>query len=595
MNFLRSFLASLLAVIVGFLVAIPLIFIVLTGIFASLGQKEEVTVNPGSVIHMKLNSPIVENQEPSPFDFNFEDLGSFGAPTSSMGLYQIIESIEKAKTDANIKGIYLDLGGVVQTGWANLTTIREALVDFKSSGKFIYAYSEIFSESTYYVSSVADSVFMAPEGILEFNGFTSNPVFFKGMFDKLEVQPKVFKVGTYKSAVEPFIRKDMSEANRLQTEKYLDVMWNSFISDVSLSREISKEELNQIANQVLLSRGSKALDNKLVDALVYNSDFRNRLKAAADKESTDKLNTISFKKYIKVPGAKKRVSKNKIAVVFAEGTIGSGKSTDGVVGSESIVKALRKAREDANVKAIVLRVNSPGGSALASDMIAEEVRLCSQAKPIVASMGDVAASGGYYISAPTDRIFARENTITGSIGIFGILWEVGNALEENIGLTFDEVETHAHSNIGNPAFPIDGVESAWFQSNVEQGYGDFVRVVKNGRGFADSAAVDAIAQGRVWAGSDAKGINLVDEYGDLQDAIRYVAEEVGVADDYRVDRLPGVKNPFEKLIQNMTETYQDKLLENHPLSKEIKRMEEIKRMIPGSGIYMLMPYQINIQ
>lgn len=596
MNFLRSFLASLLAIVVGFLVAIPLIFIVVGGIVASAGKKEAVVVSPGTVLEIKLNKPIVENVEESPFDFDFEELGGpFGASSSNMGMYQIIQSIKKAKEDENIKGIYLNLQGSVPTGWANRTTIRKALIDFKTSGKFIYAYGEIYGESSYYLSSVADSVFMAPEGILEFNGLASNPIFFTGMLEKLDVEPKIFRVGTFKSAVEPYYRKDMSEASRLQTEKYMGVLWNTFVEDVSVSRKIPVDDLNSIAETFMFGRGEDALRAGLVDGLAFDSEMINKIKYAAGKGAKDKVPMISLSKYMRAPGKNTRVSKNKIAVIFAEGTINSGKSQEGTVGSESVVKALRKARNDENVKGIVLRVNSPGGSALASDMIAEEIRLCSATKPIVASMGNLAASGGYYISAPCDKIFAQENTITGSIGIFGILWEADKALENKLGLTFDQVETHRHANIGNPTFPIDNAEAAFIQANVEHGYGRFIEVVKNGRGFKDSLSVDKIAQGRVWAGADAKEIQLVDEFGDLQDAIAYVSAQVGIADDHRIIRLPKIKNPFEQLMEDMTQSYQNKMLEDHPLGKELRKIEEIKKQIPSSGLHMLMPYYPDIQ
>lgn len=596
MNFLRSFLASLLAIVVGFLVAIPLIFIVVGGIFASVGKKEAVVVSPGSVLELKLNQPIVENVEESPFDFNFEDLGGpFGASSTNMGLYQIIQNIKKAKEDPNIKGIYLNLQGAVPTGWANLSTIRKALVDFKTSDKFIYSYGEVYGEGSYYLSSVADSVFMAPEGILEFNGLASNPMFLTGMFEKVGVEPKIFRVGTFKSAVEPYFRKDMSEASRMQTEKYLGVIWKTFVEGVSVSRKIPVDQLNATAESFMFGRGEDALRANLIDGLAYDSDILNKVKAAAGKESTDKLPMVSLSKYMRTAGQKSRVSKNKIAVIFAEGAINSGKSSEGTVGSESIVKALRKARKDDNVKGIVLRVNSPGGSALASDMIAEEIRLCSDAKPIVASMGNVAASGGYYISAPCDKIFAQENTITGSIGIFGVLWRADKALEDKLGLTFDQVETHSHANIGNPTFPMDKAEEAFIQANVEHGYGRFIEVVKNGRNFKDSLSVDKIAQGRVWAGADAKDIQLVDEFGDLQDAIAYVSEQVGVSDDHRVIRMPKIKNPFEQMIEDMTQSYQNKMMENHPMAKELRQIKELKRNIPGNGLHMLMPYYPNVQ
>ncbi|MEO0897051.1 MAG: signal peptide peptidase SppA [Bacteroidota bacterium] len=595
MNFLKSFLASLLAVIVGFLVAIPLIFIVLGGIVASVGQPKEVTVAPASVLQIKLNNPIVENVESSPFDFDFGELDVFGSGTSNMGLYQIIDNIDKAAADNNIKGIYLTPGLGIQTGWANLSTLRDALIRFKDTGKFIYAYAELMTEDSYYLASVADSIFVAPEGLIEFNGLAANPMFYAGMFEKLDVKPKIFKVGTFKSAVEPYIRKDMSEPSRLQTEKYLGAIWDVFVTDVSASRNIPVSQLNDIADSFMFGSGKAAVKAGLVDQTAYDSEMLDRVKAAAGLESQEKLNLVSLSKYMKTPKKGSRISSNKVAVIFADGTINSGKSSSGTVGSSSVVKALRKARKDENVKAVVLRINSPGGSALASDMMAEEIKLVSEAKPIVASMGNVAASGGYYIAAPCDKIFARPNTITGSIGIFSILWEFDQALKDNLGLTFDEVETHDHSNLGNPTFPLDNIEAAFMQQRTEKGYGTFINIVKEGRKFADSTSVDAIAQGRVWSGQDAKGINLVDEFGDLYDAISYVSEQVGITDDYRVVRYPKAKSPFEQMLDDLSQSYTDKMMEGNPLAKELKQLEEMKKIIPESGTYMLMPFSLEIK
>jgi protease IV len=591
MKFLRNFFASFLAVIAALLIGLPIIFLILGGIIASIGQSsDKVALQPHSVLQIKLDAPIVENASANPVPFNLDDFGPFAASVNNLGLFQIIESIEYAAKDDKVDGIYLNLTSIPQTGWASLKSIRSALLDFKNSGKFIYAYSEVYSENSYYLASVADSVFMAPEGIIEFNGLVSTPTFFLGMFEKLDLKPRIFRVGTYKSAVEPFIRKDMSEASRRQTEAYLGDIWQVFLEDVAASRNLSLDQLDALATDFVFGKGDKALQAGLIERVAYEHEVRNLLIEATQPEA-EKPELIALKKYQRVASKASKPSQNKIAVVFAQGNITQGKSQDGTIGAQTVIEELRKARRDEKVKAIVFRVNSPGGDALASDLIAEEVRLCAQAKPIVASYGDVSASGGYYITADCDHIFAQENTITGSIGIFGILFDAQATMNSKLGITFDEVETNESANFANPFFPMSEVEQRLLQNNVEQGYGSFIRTVKNGRGFTDSAAVDQIAQGRVWSGRAAQGLNLIDSYGDLRDAIGYAAQQAGIGNDYRLRLMPRAKNPFEELMTEMMET---KVEASVPFHAELEQIHALKRMIPRSGTYALMPYSVHI-
>lgn len=585
MKFFRSFLASFLAVIAAILIGIPLIFIFVGGLIASFNKTPEIKVPNHAVLEMKLNGPIVENASTEAEPFKFDELSTFGISTNKLGLYQIVASIENAAKDDRVDGIYLHLGPGVQTGWANLKSIRDALIDFQNSGKFIYAYSEVFTENTYYLASVADSVFMAPEGIMEFNGLVASPTFYAGLFEKIDLQPKIFKVGTYKSAVEPYIRKDMSEANKEQTSIYLGDIWNTFLEEVSTSRNMSRSDLDQKASQFIFGDGKSAARQGLIDRTAHEHEILSLLAQASDQGDA-KPQTLSFAKYMRVPAKKERLATNRIAVIFAEGAIQSGKSTDGVIGSQTVVEQLRKAREDDNVKAVVFRINSPGGSALASDVIAEEVRLTSEEKPIVASFGNVAASGGYYIAAKCDHIFAQPNTITGSIGIFAILYDAKAAINNNLGITFDAVETNESANFGNPFFPMTPAEEALLQRYVERGYGSFIETVRSGRDFADSAAVDKVGQGRVWSGLAAIDINLVDEMGDLSDAIAYAAQQAGLGDDYMMRLLPKPKNVFEELMETMTETT---IRGNVPMYDEMQELEKLKQRIPRSGMYMLMP------
>ncbi|MEM7371282.1 MAG: signal peptide peptidase SppA [Bacteroidota bacterium] len=593
MNFLKTFAASFIAVITAIVIGIPIIFIVIGGIFASIGSsQDQVEVKSGTILKMSLSGVITETETGNPIELDLGDL--LGVPgagnTRNIGLFQLLRKIEQAKNDKKVKGIYLNLTGTVGTGWANLRSIRDALLEFKSDGKFIYAYSELYTEKAYYLASVADKVYLPPEGMLEFNGLASSRMFYKGMFDKVNLEPKVFKVGTFKSAVEPYLRKDMSEASKLQTEEYLKDIWNIFIEDVSASRSLSPEKLNELADNFIMGEGPQAKKEGLIDEVLYESDVLDRLKEAVGKESDESLELLAFKKFMKVPG-KYKSSKNKIAVIFAEGAINSGKSSQGSIGSETVISQLRKARKDKKIKAIVLRINSPGGSALASDMMANEIRLCKAEKPVIASFGDVAASGGYYMGAPCDYIFARRNTITGSIGIFGMWMELSQALENHIGITFDAVETHEHANLGDPSFPLTKAEEAFIQAKIERGYGSFIEVVRSGRNFRDSAAVDAIAQGRVWSGQAAKERNLIDAYGELDDAIAYAAQQVGIEEDYKIHQFKPSDNPFEEIFKD----FMVDIRSNDPLYQELETLRKIKQTFPTNGTYALMPYDLKIE
>ncbi|MEM6348695.1 MAG: signal peptide peptidase SppA, partial [Bacteroidota bacterium] len=455
MNFFKTFFASFLAVILGILIGIPIIFMLVAGIFgaiASAGQQE-VEIRPHTVLKIELKEQIVEDASPSGLDL---DIGNFiplpvDVSANQIGLYQIVRNLEAAAKDENIDGIYLNLSPAMQAGWASLKSIREALVDFKESGKFIYAYSEIYTEPSYYLASVADSIYMPNQGRMEFNGLASSPMFYAGVFEKVGISPQVFKVGTFKAATEQYTRKDMSPANREQIEVMLNDIWQTFAEEVAPARDMSQDQLNEIANTFMIGGGSAAQRVGLIDQADYEDGVLSVLAERSSREKIADLRLISLNKYLRVPKRRKR-GEGKIAIIFAEGTIQTGKSGQGVAGSESIVKALRKVREDKNVKAVVLRVNSPGGMALAADMMAHEVEECAKVKTVVASMGDYAASGGYYIAAPCDHIFAQENTITGSIGIFSILFDPRELLNKNIGLTFDQVETHPHANFLNPVF-----------------------------------------------------------------------------------------------------------------------------------------------
>jgi protease-4 len=593
MNFFKTFLASLAALAVVFFLLL-LIFIGIIGSAVSSGEKQ-VTVPDNSILKIELKGQIVENYPANKddIDFDFGSFGGFGSSTKKLGLYQLTQALEAAKTDDRIRGIYLNLNPALSGGQATMRTLYRALEDFKSSGKFIYAFGEIYTEKSLYLASLADEISIPPTGFVEFNGLAASPTYFTGMFEKLEIEPQIFRVGTYKSAVEPFFRKDMSEASREQTNAYLSVLWEEYIEDIAKARGMSAEDYNRIAEELVLGDGKEAVAAGLVDELRYEEDMINTLKEAMDLEESDKLKFISMKKYLKVATKGAKPQKDKVAVIFAEGQIQSGENSDGVMGSETIIKALRKARKDKSVKAVVLRVNSPGGSALASDMMAEEVRLTKLEKPVICSMGDVAASGGYYIAALADEIYADENTITGSIGIFGMFFTTDEMFEQKLGITFDHVETHQHADFGNPNFPLSEVERAMFQEQVNKGYGTFLGIVQKGRSayFADSVAVDKVAQGRVWAGRTAKDLHLVDEYGNLQDAIAAAAEAANLPEgEYGTKLLPRVKTPMEEIL----ESFMDAQMKSIPMYEEMKALDQLKRMVSQQGTYALMP-QVEIR
>ncbi|MEZ4774684.1 MAG: signal peptide peptidase SppA [Bacteroidia bacterium] len=597
MNFIKNIFASFLGVMLAFLIGIPILFLIIGGIAAAIGGSgDQVVVKANTVLKLDLSGEFVENAAADPLEFDFSEFIPFaGVSNTKTGLFQVIESIQKAKEDEKIRGIYLTLPAGLQANWASLKSVRDALIDFKTSGKFIYAYSEIYAENSYYLASTADKLYMPATGMLEFNGFAALPMFYTGLFEKIDLKPEIFRVGTFKSAVEPYFLKEMSEANRLQTQKYMDDLWQVFAEDVAISRSTTVEKINATASDFIFGDGEDALKAGLIDEVAYEQKVLDELRTELGLDEGKAITFLSLKKYMRAPSSKDKYSSTKIAVVFAEGGIQSGKSSDGTMGSETIVEALRKVRKDKNVKAVVFRVNSRGGSAMASDVIADEIRLLSKEKPVVASMGDFAASGGYYISAPCDKIYAQANTITGSIGIFGVLFNTKELFNKNLGITFDEVETHPHANFGNPNFPMPEMERQLMQKYVEKGYGTFLKVVQEGRGFADSLSVDKIAQGRVWSGTEAKKINLVDEIGGLDQAIKAAAELAELGTDYRLERLPKAQSPFEEIMAGMAESSASYIDQKNPLYEELETIRTIKKDIPQSGLYTLMPFQLEVR
>lgn len=591
-TFLRETLASMVGVFIGGL----LVFLVgLAIVVASVkGDNDDTAeIKPNSILSLDLSGQFHERGDGSKSDLDEEISGLLGLnPT---GLWELRKALQHAKEDENIKGIYINTTSSMN-GWATLESIREALIDFKSSGKFIVAYSELMDEKAYYLASVAEEIYLYPQGGMEFNGLAANPMFYKGLLEKLEIEPKIFRVGTFKSAVEPFMLDKMSDANRLQTETFITDFWNYYLGKIGEARKLTPEKLNEIANAGGILTTDEAVRYGLVNSPKYLDEIHTLLRTKIGIDEKEKLPFVSLKKYLKsFTLFDKKSSENKIAVIFAEGEIVDGEGGDNQIGSTSLADAIRKAREDKSVKGIVLRVNSPGGSALASDVIWREISITKLVKPIVASMGDVAASGGYYISANCDYIYAQPNTITGSIGVFGLLANTEKFFKNKLGITFDRVTTNNFADLGQPNKPMSKEEEKLIQKNVDKIYGVFIHVVQNGRKFQDSLSVDSIAQGRVWSGIRAKDIGLVDAFGGLDDAIKKVAELANLGEDYKITTLPKQDSPLSKILSDKEETAIQQFRGKMDMHAEIEAYLQFKRIFSSRmGTYTIMPYTWDI-
>ncbi|MDR7129257.1 protease-4 [Algoriphagus sp. 4150] len=587
-----KFLGNVLAVIVGlfvFSILGVLLMLGLIGMLAATGNKE-VTVSENTVLHLNLNGRTLVERTSE----NDLDLSMFGSPFGqelNAGLINLKRAIAEAKTNDNIKGIYLNTG-LVMAGQASLLELREALVDFKTSGKFIVAYDEAYTEGGYFVASVADEIYLNPLGGIDFNGFSSEGIFFKGLFEKIGVKPEIFRVGEFKSAVEPFILEKNSPEARLQTQSFLDDMNSFALHSVSESRGIAYDSLKKINNLMLVRKPQDAVTYGLATDLLYFDQVLSKLKEKVGIDEDDDIKTINATDLTKAAKSKNITSSNRIAVIIAEGEIMGGKA-EGVISSEKFAKEIRKARKDDNIKAIVLRVNSPGGSVVASEVIWREMAEAKKAKPLYVSMGEVAASGGYYISAPADTIVAQPNTITGSIGIFGMMFNAQELLNDKLGITTDVVKTGELSDFMNPTRPMTDVERSIIQNIIEDGYETFISRVSEGRGMS-TEAVKEVASGRVWTGNQAKERGLVDVLGGLNTTIELAAARIGATDDYRVIYYPTVKSWFETLMEDLGENVQIKLLKSE-LGSNYTIYKQVEKLKSYEGIQVRMPQDIIIK
>lgn len=594
-SFFKFTFASILGVIIGGFLLLFIGIMILAGIASSADKP--VTVKNKSILEIKLNKELADRGIDNPF----EELDIPGSGSSTIGLNTILESIEKAKTDEKIKGIYLNISDISANfgGIASIEEIRTKLKEFKETGKFIVSYNNFgHSQKAYYLTSVADSIYLNPEAGIFIVGMGGERTFYKKFLKNIGVEAQVIRVGKYKSATEQFFRENMSDESREQTMAYVTDIWNQVLTGISEEREISIDKLNELIDAFAIRKAADAKQYNLIDGVIYEDEMNDLLKKLSDIEEDKDLRLISVSDYAKSPNANTTFSKNKIAVIYASGAIGN-KQSETAIGPE-LANTIRKARRDSTIKAIVLRVNSPGGSALVSDIIWREVDLASKQKPVIASMGNVAASGGYYIACPADTIVADKNTITGSIGIYGLFFSGEELIKDKIGFTTDSYGTNEHSAFGG-GYPLMVVpvssrkftttEQAIIQDIINDGYDTFLTRVANGRNKSKDE-IHEVAQGRVWSAVDAKENGLVDVLGGLETAIKIAKEKAGL-EDYRIVSLPKQKDPIEELIKGLTGEAKSHFLKNE-LGDTYRFYNQAQNITNLGGIQARLPYEIEL-
>ena len=569
-SFLKIFLATLVALIV-FGIGI---FFALSIIISNATSPGKTDIGSNGILVLDLNQSFKEQAQSDVLNSIFDN------PSSDIpGLYDIVRMIHYAKSDSSIKGIYIKANDN-ENGFASSEELRQALVDFKKSNKFIIAYGNVVSEQAYYISTVADKIYCNPAGGVEWDGFSVNLLFMKGLLDKLEIDPQIFYAGKFKSATEPLRVSQMTDANRLQTTIWLNDLYNNLLLRTSAARNIDTATLHQLANRGAIQTANDALKYGLVDGLKYDDEVKNELLKRLHKSEKDEINWVSFGKYAKAADFHRNGDDGKIDIIYAQGDIVDGKGDKDQIGSDSYVKLIRKARLDDDVKAIVFRVNSPGGSSMASEAIWREVMLAKQKKPVIVSMGDYAASGGYYISCAADSIFADETTITGSIGVFSILPDMQKFFNDKLGITFDGVKTAPYADMGSVSRPLTQPEKNFIQASIDTIYNKFKTRVADGR-KKDIIYIDSIAQGRVWTGKRGIGVGIVDRTGTLQDAINCAARMAKIS-NYRTREYPEQKTWLEELTSHSfsAQSNQKALIkeigvDQYNLLQEVKQLKQI--------------------
>ena len=583
-----QFFKTVLAVILGLLLFTFIGFFMLIGVVASASKEKKVEIASNSILFLDLNYEIMEQTKEGALDYM--DLTSI--TKKSFGLTDLTKAIAKAKTDNNIKGIYIPLGSY-SNGMASTEVLRDALIDFKKSGKFVLSYGDVATQKSYYLASVSDKIYMNPKGFIELAGFGTRLTFYKGLLDKIGIEVQAFHRGKFKSAFDPFVRTDISESNRQQITELLSDVYAHFLTEVSKSRNIDPSSLNMYIDSLMIQNPRDAYNYKMIDGLKYYDEVLAELAEKSGIAKDAKVNFVKMKDYIETATPSMEIlSGSQIAVIYAQGNIVDGQGDDENIGGDKYAAIIRKLRVDDDVKAIVLRINSGGGSALASEIIWREVALAKKKKPFIISFGDVAASGGYYIASPGDRIFAQPNTITGSIGVFGLIPNAQGLFADKLGITFDEVKITKHSVTNLGVKPLDDFESKVIQRNIDSTYETFLTRVATGRhqSFED---IENKAEGRVWSGVQAIKIGLVDQIGGLNDAINYAATKANIK-DYKVSEYPKEKALIDRVLDGFNENQETKILEKE-FGTQYKQVMQLKDLIQTRSIQARMPYIMEIE
>lgn len=589
---MKNFLIYTLATITGIIIASLLFFFIMLAsisVMVASGDKPA-SISDNSILVLKAGVPIPDRGDTNPLA-GFDIINMTFSPVP--GLNEILSNLRKAAADPKIKGVLIE-NGLLPSGWATTEEIRDALKKFREeSGKFVISYSDyVLQQEGYYLATIADKIYIHPSSMVDFKGLSGEVMFYKNALEKLGIEVQVTRHGKFKGAVEPYILDKLSDENKAQIKDYVGSIWNHTIEKISESRGIPKEQLNVMADKLVGSIATGALENELVDGLIFRDQLNDTLKILSELTTDDKINFVSMTKYSKVPDPTKVFSvKNRIALIYASGSIVMGKGNESNIGGNNYSEIIRKERLDTTVKAIVLRVNSPGGDAIASDIIWRELELAAQVKPVVISMGNYAASGGYYISAPGTKIYADPTSISGSIGVFGLIPNAGKLMEKKLGISTETVNTNQNSDFPSIYRPMNIYEKEVMQIRIEETYIDFVSKVASGRKMSVES-VDSIGQGRVWTGISAQKIGLVDELGGLRDAIKGAAEIAGL-ESYSIRELPAVEDPYMKLLNQLSGEVRLNFLKKE-LGESLRIYEELLEIRDLSGIQARLPYFIEI-
>ncbi len=586
---MKDFFKFMIASMLGFLLVMAVIFFISFGLLMGLmsfAEQQEVAMVENTVIRIELDQPIPER---SPKDDFLAGLAS-GSFKPVLGLNDIIRNIHDARTDDNVKGIILNLN-IVPSGISTLEEIRNALADFRESGKFVLAYGEYMTQGAYYLASVSDEIFIHEQGFVDFKGLNARVMFIKGMLDKLDINMQIVRHGRFKSAVEPLIQEEMSSENREQYEVFVNSIWNSMLIDIAESRGMSIAELNAIADDLTAYNAEGARSGGLIDHTGHRDEYRQLLADKLGVDNLDEINFLSLNQYNRVL-KDFSLETDRVAVIYATGAIGGGQGSNEEVGADKFAETISKVRFDDDVKAVVLRVNSPGGDALASDVIWRELQLLNEVKPVIVSMGDVAASGGYWISSASDMIMANPTTLTGSIGVFGVIPDFGEFMSNKLGITYDRVGTNENSDFPSIVRPMNDYEEKVMLSKIENIYDLFLTRVAENRGMS-KGEVDVIGEGRIWSGIDAKKNGLIDRHGGLYDAIALAVEKAGL-EDYRLLELPILKDPFEQIFEDLSAAAY-----THAMGKNMGAFyhdyQQIQSVLKWEGVQARLPVQVNIE